>query len=102
MSDDTRAEIIAAIRGYADWLEAHPDVEAPTDADFHVFHQHDSGLTREESLAACRKFTDKYGAEKKSSGSSRWVIATLSPAGAPIKIEHTIFATAERTDAEEW
>jgi hypothetical protein len=81
-----RGEVIAAIYAYAQWLEDNPDVPTPShiDATVHL----PASITRDESRAIARRFADRYGAAKHTSGEHGWVIHTLMTK--PIRVAHTI------------
>lgn len=92
--EDDRQNAIAQIRAYADWLEAHPDVDAPTDIDMNV-HHHRAEISPEASLAAAVHLVDAYGARKNSAGgNNKWV--SFKPGGD--LIDHTLFVASEPTE----
>lgn len=95
---NARAEAIAAIRAYADWLEAHPDVPAPTSIDM-ITHHHRSKISPADSLRLALYLVHEYGAVKESiSAQNRWV--RIKPVG-PL-VEMTLFLASDRPAQDDW
>ncbi len=92
-----RQMIIADIRAYADWLEAHPDVAPPDHVDG-SYHQH--GISTVESIRVARAFADAHNGTKHTSGNQGWVIVTVPTT--KLKVEHTIFTNPEPQLLDSW
>lgn len=102
MTKHTRAEIIAQVRAYADWLEQHPDVPAPNYIDMTTHQHYEAPGDVEKSLELALALVEKYGAEKHSSSSSnRWV--SIKPLGAESAVEVTVFLVSPpQRRGDEW
>jgi hypothetical protein len=94
---DPRAASIQAVRDYADWLEAHPDVPAPTSL-VAASHPHEVSFT--ESVAVARQFAATYGATRHTNGGTGWVALDLG--GDVVNVRHTVFTADHPSAAEGW
>jgi len=93
-----RIQAIDAIRAFADWFEAHPDVPVPDSIDGNVY-QHQ--VPERQAVPVVKRMTDEHGATLHHNGDIAWSILRINTDG-PVKISHTVFAKRDVAQDVSW
>jgi hypothetical protein len=85
--DPHRAQVVAAIHAYAEWLAQNPDVPLPDSLEATRYNS--GSEDGPEAIEQVRHMINVYGGTRQASGNSGW--STYRVMDKPLKVEHTVF-----------